>query len=131
MAPAMLAMGFMPSGGTLTGDLLVYSVARGAMEANSMPLFTRVIAPNRWSSTYGIYNLAGTVAGSLGVLFVGAMKASWGIGYALSSMSVLLFMAVGVMTFALFRFLPGDIAKRSNELLPTMPLPVNATVESA
>jgi len=49
------------------------------------------------------------MAGALGILFVGAMKASWDIGYSLSSMSVLLFMAIGVMWFGVLRFLPRDI----------------------
>jgi MFS-type transporter involved in bile tolerance (Atg22 family) len=118
MAPAMLAMGFMSSGRTLVGNLLLYSLARGFLEVNSMPIFSTVLAPRRWSTAYGLYNLAGTLSGSLGVLFVGAMKASWGIGYALSSLSMLLFFAIGVMTFVLFRFLAQDIRRRQEESLP-------------
>jgi MFS family permease len=118
MAPAMLAMGFISSGRTLVANLLLYSIARGLMEVNSMPVFSTVLAPSRWSTAYGVYNLAGTLAGSLGVLFVGVMKASWGIGYALSSMSILLFMAIGVMIFVLFRFLAQDIRRRQEEGLP-------------
>ncbi len=74
MAPTMLAMGFMPSGKTLAANLLVYSLARGLLEVNSMPIFSTVMARHRWSTTYGIYNLGGTFAGSLGVLFVGTLK---------------------------------------------------------
>jgi MFS family permease len=111
MAPTMLAVGFMPSGKTLAGDLLAYSLARGLLEVNSMPIFSTVVSRHRWSTTYGIYNLAGTLAGSLGVLFVGIMKGSWGIGYSLSFMSILLFMAIGVTAFALFRLLPHDMLK--------------------
>jgi predicted MFS family arabinose efflux permease len=118
MAPTMLAMGLMSSGRTLVGNLLAYSTTRGLLEVNSMPIFSTVVAPSRWSTAYGLYNLAGTLAGSLGVLFVGAMKASWGVGYALSSMSVLLFIAIGVMTFALFRFLPQDLRRQQEEGLP-------------
>lgn len=126
MAPAMLAMGFMPSGTTLTCNLLVYSVAAGMLTVNSMPVFTSVVPPRRWSSAYGLYNLVGTLAGGLGVLFVGVMKASWGIGYGLSSMSVPLFLAVGLMTYALFRFYPNDIKK----LLKDTPC-ANASCEDA
>jgi MFS family permease len=111
MAPTMLAMGFMPSGGTLAGNLLAYSLARGLLEVNSMPLFTTVVDRHRWSTAYGLYNFSGTLAGSLGILFVGAMKSSWGIGYSLSSMSVLLFVAIAVMSLARFRFLAQDSAK--------------------
>jgi MFS-type transporter involved in bile tolerance (Atg22 family) len=118
MAPTMLAIGFMSSGKTLVADLFLYSTARGLLEVNSMPVFSTVVAPSRWSTAYGLYNLAGTLAGSVGVLFVGAMKASWGIGYALSSMSILLFMAIGVMIFVLFRFLAQDIMRRQEEGLP-------------
>ena len=109
MGPTMLAMGFMPTGTTLAANLMAYSIARGLLEVNSMPIFSAVVPRARWSTTYGIYNLAGTMAGALGILFVGAMKASWGIGYSLSSMSVLLFIAIGIMWFGVLRFLPGDI----------------------
>ena len=118
MAPTMLAMGFMPSGTTLAGNLLIYSTARGLLEVNSMPIFSTVVPPNRWSTTYGVYNLAGTLAGGLGVLFVGAMKVSWGVGFSLSFLSVLLFIAMGVMAFASFRFLAKDIGRRQKEISP-------------
>ena len=36
------------------------------------------------------------------------MKASWGIGYGLSALSLFLFLAMGVMTLAR-RYLAGDI----------------------
>jgi MFS family permease len=108
MAPTMLAMGLMPTGTTVTANLLVYSLTRGLLEVNSMPIFSTVVARHRWSTAYGLYNLAGTLAGSLGVLFVGAMKASWGIGYGLSALSLFLFLAMGVMTLAR-RYLAGDI----------------------
>jgi MFS family permease len=110
MAPTMLAMGFMPSGPTLAANLFVYNLTRGMLEVNSMPIFSTVVARHRWSTTYGIYNFGGTFAGSLGVLFVGAMKSSWGIGYSLSAMSVLLFVAILVMSWA-WRHLAADMKK--------------------
>jgi predicted MFS family arabinose efflux permease len=100
MAPTMLAMGLMPTGFAVTANLLIYSLTRGLLEVNSMPVFSTVVDRRQWSTAYGLYNLAGTFAGSLGVLFVGAMKASWGIGYGLSAMSLFLFLAIGVMTLA-------------------------------
>lgn len=109
MAPTMLAIGFMPSAQAVAADLLIYSFARGMLEGNSMPLFCSVVPRHRWSMAYGLYNLAGTFAGSLGIFLVGARKASWGIGHTLSGMSVLLFLAVAVMTITMFRFLPYDI----------------------
>jgi MFS family permease len=110
MAPTMLAMGLMPTGAKVTANLLVYSLTRGLLEVNSMPIFSTVVSRRRWSTAYGLYNLAGTFAGSLGVLFVGAMKSSWGIGYGLSAMSLFLFLAIGVMTLAR-RYLAGDMKK--------------------
>src|SRR5208283_1862372 len=97
-----------PTGATVTANLLVYSLTRGLLEVNSMPIFSTVVARHRWSTAYGLYNLAGTFAGSLGVLFVGTMKSSWGIGYGLSAMSLFLFLAIGVMTLAR-RYLARDI----------------------
>jgi MFS family permease len=112
MAPAMMAIGFMPSAKTVAGVLLVYSVARGMLEGNSMPLFCSVLPPHRWSMAYGLYNTAGTIAGSLGIFLVGIQKASWGIGYTLSAMSVLLFVALGVTAITMFRYLPTDIQRQ-------------------
>jgi MFS family permease len=115
MAPTMLAIGFMPSATTVAGVLLVYSVARGMLEGNSMPLFCSVLPANRWSMAYGLYNTAGTLAGSLGIFLVGMQKARWGIGYTLSAMSVLLFMSLVVTAITTFRFLPMDI-RRNTEI---------------
>jgi MFS family permease len=121
MAPTMLAIGFMPSAATVAGVLLLYSVARGMLEGNSMPLFCSVLPPNRWSMAYGLYNTAGTLAGSLGIFLVGMQKASWGIGYTLSSMSILLFLSLAVTAITMFRFLPKDV-QRQRELSP-VPVP--------
>jgi MFS family permease len=112
MAPAMLAIGFMPSAAAVSGVLLIYSLARGMLEGNSMPLFCSVLPPNRWSMAYGLYNTAGTLAGSLGIFLVGMQKASWGIGYTLSVMSALLFIALGVTAMTMFRYLPIDIRRQ-------------------
>lgn len=112
MAPTMLAIGFMPSAATVAGVLLVYSVARGMLEGNSMPLFCSVLPPNRWSMAYGLYNTAGTLAGSLGIFFVGMQKGSWGIGHTLSAMSILLFVALLVTAMTMFRSLPSDIERQ-------------------
>ena len=112
MAPTMLAIGFMPSATTVACVLLVYSVARGMLEGNSMPLFCSVLPPNRWSMAYGLYNTAGTLAGSLGIFLVGLQKATWGIGYTLSAMSALLFVALGVTAMTTFRYLATDIQRQ-------------------
>src|SRR5260370_7969071 len=79
------------------------------LEGNSMPVFCSVLPPNRWSMAYGLYNTAGTLAGSLGIFLVGMQKASWGIGYTLSSMSALLFIALVVTAITMFRYLATDI----------------------
>ena len=106
MAPTMLAVGFIPSVGQLTFNLFLYSIARGALEVNSMPIFSSVMPRGQWATAYGLYNLAGTIAGCLGVLFVGFMKSSWGIGRSLSLMSVFLFSTIVVMALAPFRISP-------------------------
>jgi MFS family permease len=126
MAPTMLAIGFMPSAQAVAADLLVYSLARGMLEGNSMPLFCSVLPPQRWSMAYGLYNLAGTLAGSLGTLLVGAEKVSWGIGLTLSLMSVLLFVALLVTAITMIRYLPSDIFRQSEqERLSLLPAAVS------
>jgi MFS transporter, Spinster family, sphingosine-1-phosphate transporter len=125
MAPTMLAIGFMPSAAGVSGVLLVYSVARGMLEGNSMPLFCSVLPANRWSMAYGLYNTAGTLAGSLGIFLVGMQKATWGIGYTLSAMSVLLFISLVVTAITTFRFLPSDI-RRQRDIEIAAPQPVSS-----
>jgi MFS family permease len=122
MAPTMLALGFMPSNASLAGVLLVYSLSRGMLEGNSMPIFCSVLPPNRWSMAYGLYNTAGTLAGGLGIFFVGMQKSSWGIGYTLSSMSALLFIALVVTAITLFRYLGTDI-QHQREISRTSQVP--------
>ncbi|MBV9306466.1 MAG: MFS transporter [Acidobacteriaceae bacterium] len=112
MAPTMLAIGYMPSSQGVAADLLIYSIARGMLECNSMPLFCSVVSPHRWSMAYGLYNLAGTLAGSLGIFFVGVQKGSWGIGYTLSAMSILLFVALVVTGVTMVRYLVPDINRQ-------------------
>ncbi len=113
MAPALLAIGFMPSTGAVAGVLLVYSVARGMLEINSMPVFCSVLPANRWSMAYGLYNTAGTLAGSIGIFLVGTQKASWGIGHTLSWLSAALFIAFVVTLYSTYRFLPLDIQRQA------------------
>lgn len=103
MAPAALAIGYISTGRTLTVDLFLYSIWRGSLEVNSMPVFTSVLPSNRWATAYGLYNMVGTIAGSLGVLFVGTMKSRWGIGPALSLLSLFLFTAILVLALVPFR----------------------------
>ncbi|MBV8707036.1 MAG: MFS transporter [Acidobacteriaceae bacterium] len=112
MAPTMLAIGYMRSSQGVAADLLIYSIARGMLECNSMPLFCSVVSPHRWSMAYGLYNLAGTLAGSLGIFFVGVQKGSWGIGYTLSAMSILLFVALVVTGVTTVRYLVPDINRQ-------------------
>jgi MFS family permease len=112
MAPAMLAIGFMPSAHAIAMDLVIYSVFRGMLECNSMPIFCAVVPPHRWSMAYGIYNLAGTLAGSLGIFLIGVQKSSWGIGLSLSAMSPLLFLALIVMAITTVRYLVADVRRQ-------------------
>ena len=112
MAPTMLAIGYMRSSQGVAADLLIYSIARGMLECNSMPLFCSVVPPHRWSMAYGLYNFAGTLAGSLGIFFVGVQKGSWGIGYTLSAMSILLFVALVVTGVTMVRYLVPDINRQ-------------------
>jgi len=100
MAPAMCAVGFLSSVQILSANLFLYSIARGSLEVNSMPIFSSSLSSDRWATAYGLYNLSGTIAGSIGILFVGYFKTTWGIGLSLSIMSVLLFIAIWVMSSA-------------------------------
>jgi MFS-type transporter involved in bile tolerance (Atg22 family) len=127
MAPTLLAIGFMPTARSIAIDLLIYSIARGMLECNSMPLFCSVVPPNRWSMAYGLYNMAGTFAGSLGIFVVGVQKESWGIGYSLSALSLLLFAGLAVISITMMRCLSLDI-DRQREL--SLPIPANRLIST-
>lgn len=130
MAPAMLAIGFMPMAHSVALDLMIYSLFRGILECNSMPIFCSVLPPRRWSMAYGIYNLAGTLAGSLGIFLVGVQKSSWGIGFTLSAMSALLFIALIVIAFTMVRYLRADMRSYQQEQqLIAVGLPAQITAE--
>jgi MFS family permease len=129
MAPTLLAIGFMPTAQSIAIDLLIYSIARGMLECNSMPLFCSVVPPNRWSMAYGLYNMAGTFAGSLGIFVVGVQKESWGIGYSLSALSLLLFAGLAVISITMMRCLSLDI-DRQRELENSLPIPANRLIST-
>jgi len=83
------------------------------------------VLADRWSMAYGLYNTAGTLAGSLGIFLVGMQKGSWGIGFTLSAMSALLFIALGVTAMTTFRYLATDI-KRQREVDGAAPQPLSS-----
>lgn len=116
MAPAMAAFGFIPAAMLWGCTVALYSGARQALEGNSMPIFSTVMPSTRWSTAYGVYNVAGTLAGSLGVLFVGIMKKTWGIGYCMSFLSIVLFVAIAVILVILSRFVIRDMETRTRQL---------------
>ncbi len=113
LSPTMLAVGFMASARTVSIDLLLYSVARGVLECNSMPIFCSVLPPDRWSTAYGIYNFAGTLAGSIGIFLIGVEMSRWGIGMTLSGMSILMFAALFVMSITMQRYIRADVRDSS------------------
>jgi MFS-type transporter involved in bile tolerance (Atg22 family) len=78
---------------------------------------------------YGIYNLAGTFAGSLGIFFVGVQTKSWGIGYSLSALSLLLFAGLAVTSMTMMRSLTLDI-DRQRKLEHSLPMPGNKLVST-
>jgi len=115
--PTMLGDGFPEHERDVSYDLLVYSLTkRDDGRRIPMPLFqTASWRPHRWATCYGITNPGRHLGWQLGLLFVGAMKASKGNRLHLVFHVILLFPCPSpVMTYTLFR-LPAQGYEKAGE----------------
>jgi predicted MFS family arabinose efflux permease len=113
-APGLLAVHFAPSAAMLVACLFVFGFGRGLWDCNNMPIFCDVVVPEARSTAYGVFNLANTLGGGLGVLVAGVLRQSFGIGATLSAFSGLLLISAALTWLATARFLPRDMSRIAN-----------------
>lgn len=112
--PGLLAVHFAPSAMILVACLFLFGFGRGLWDCNNMPIFCDVVVPEAWSTVYGVFNLANTLGGGLGVLVAGVLRQSVGIGATLSAFSGMLLISAALTWLAVARFLPRDMKKVAN-----------------
>jgi len=63
----------------LIGALLAYGIGRGFYDCNAMPVLCQFARPEQRSTGYGIFNLAGCVAGGTAAALAGFLKSAIGL----------------------------------------------------
>jgi predicted MFS family arabinose efflux permease len=89
-APFLAALGFTGSKTLLIAALITFGVGRGLFDCNTMPILREVVGPELSATGYGIFNLAGCVAGGAGAAVAGWMKGTVGLGVAFPLSAIVL-----------------------------------------
>lgn len=63
MAPALLLLGFGDSYLTVVGGCALFGIGIGFFDTNNMPIVCQFFSPRYRSTTYGVINMAGVIAG--------------------------------------------------------------------
>ena len=62
--------------------LIAFGVGRGLFDCNTMPILREVVGPDLSATGYGIFNMAGCIAGGVCAAVAGWMKETVGLGAA-------------------------------------------------
>src|SRR6185437_4831663 len=68
----------------------VYGFGKGMYDSNVMPVLCQVARPGIRSTGYGIFNMAGCIAGGAVAAIAGALKSSFGLGRTIQVAGILL-----------------------------------------
>jgi MFS family permease len=96
-APALWLVGTTTSVGLLIGGLILFGLGRGFYDCNVMPVLCQVARPDLRATGYGIFNLAGCLAGGAVTLLAGALKDAVGLGTIFQVAGLLLLVATLVI----------------------------------
>jgi predicted MFS family arabinose efflux permease/N-acetylneuraminic acid mutarotase len=96
-APALWLVGTTMSVGFLIGGLILFGLGRGFYDCNVMPVLCQVARPDLRATGYGIFNLAGCLAGGAVTLLAGALKDAVGLGTIFQVAGLLLLIATLVI----------------------------------
>ncbi|MGH9843771.1 MAG: MFS transporter, partial [Blastocatellia bacterium] len=92
----LFLVGWTSSRSVLIVGLVVYGLSRGFWDCNLMPALCRIAPANLRATGYGIFNMAGTIAGGTMAWAAGALKDAIGLGGALQ-ISALILCAAGLI----------------------------------
>jgi MFS family permease len=81
-SPFLAALGFTGSITLLIAALIAFGVGRGLFDCNTMPILREVVGPDLSATGYGIFNMAGCIAGGVCAAVAGWMKETVGLGVA-------------------------------------------------
>jgi MFS family permease/N-acetylneuraminic acid mutarotase len=89
-APALVLIGWTTSAGLLIGALVLFGLGRGCYDCNVMPVLCQVARSDLRATGYGVFNLAGCVAGGSLALLAGVLKEAVGLGLGFQFVGLLL-----------------------------------------
>jgi len=89
----LFLVGYTTSRAVLVLSLIVYGLSRGFLDCNLMPVLCRIAPANLRATGYGIFNMAGTVAGGTMAAVAGALKSAIGLDGALRISAMILIVA--------------------------------------
>ena len=90
-APFLFLVGAAGSVPILVAALIAFGIGKGFFDANAMPVLAQVARPELRATGYGIFNLAGCVAGGGMAAAAGALKPAIGLSGAIQISAGLLF----------------------------------------
>ncbi len=89
-APALGLIGWATSTGLLVAALVLFGLGRGCYDCNVMPVLCQVARSDLRATGYGVFNLAGCVAGGSVALLAGVLKEAVGLALAFQLVGLLL-----------------------------------------
>ncbi len=92
-APCLSLVGTTTSVGLLIGVLILYGLGRGFYDCNVMPVLSQIARPDVRATGYGVFNLAGCLAGGGVALLAGAVKEAVGLGRVFQLVGLMLLLA--------------------------------------
>jgi MFS family permease len=98
-APFLFLIGFTASFPLLVIALIAYGLGRGFYDANTMPVLSQIARPDLRATGYGIFNMAGCVAGGVAAAAAGSLKAVIGLSVAFQVSAAILLAGAALLWF--------------------------------
>lgn len=116
-APFLLLFLFEPGFALVAFAVSVFSLFRGLGQANENPTLCEIVPVQFRSTAIGIMNTCATAAGGVGVITVGWLKGDFGLNAIFAGISVMFFLAGGLLLVAYYYCSKIDIQRaRAAEL---------------
>ncbi len=115
-APFLALLGWGSRAYLALAGLAGFGFFKGFFDGNGPPAIYDVVHPASRSSVYGIFNSISGVSSGFGVLLVGALKDSIGLGNLLASLAVIYLGSAATLWLAARRYLNLDVGKLRAQL---------------
>jgi sugar phosphate permease len=107
-APFMLVFLVHPTAWMVAGAIFCFGFVQAAGQINSNPLVCELLPPEARSTGIGLTNMLACLAGGMGVMVAGAMKAKLGLAGVFASITVVTALCGGMLMFAAMRWVRRD-----------------------